>query len=332
MAGLGVGDLAQHMALRRQNMQLKAEFNRISAENASGKVADLSQAVTGDHRAAAAMTRSLTTLAAVKTATAEATLIADAAQTTLSSLQSILSGRFATVHAAGVSGDPAMLATTATEARSAFSNAVSALNIQVSGRPVFSGTSDQSPLPSADDLFAEITAAVGGVSTATGVKAAIDDWFANGGFDTVYRGATTPFAPFELGEGRTTGMTVTARDPAIKDTLRSLALAAFAGESGLSAQPQQAAALMTSAGELMSDATDRVTRLAAGVGVVQARIGEAETRNSAETSTLKIALARLTEVDPYESATALEAVEGQQNLLYAVTARLSALSLLDFLR
>ena len=72
--------------------------------------------------------------------------------------------------------------------------------------------------------------------------------------------------------------------------------------------------------------------MAARVGILQGRIETAATRNSAETSALTITLSKFTEVDSYDSATMLTAVEGQQKTLYAVTARLSALSLLDYLR
>lgn len=331
MAELGMGDLAQNLTLRRQNAQLKNELARLSSENATGKVADLTRAVGGDHRASSALNRSLAGLAATKTTATEAGLLADTAQAAISTIQAGLTSRYAATTSAGLSGNPVIIATTATEARNAFSAAVAALNVQVAGRPVLSGTGVEAPLPAAEDLLTAITAAAAGATTAAGVEAAVTVWFA-GGYDTAYQGATVPLAPFQLGGGETATLAVTARDPAIRESLRGLALAALAGEGAVSGNIEEAGRLMRKAGEVMADAVDRMTTLGAGIGVVQERIETAVTRNAAETATLTIALSRLTEVDGYDTATFLTAVEGQQEKLYAVTARLSALSLLDFLR
>lgn len=331
MAGLGMGDLAQNLTLRRQNAQLKNELARLSTEQATGKVADLTRAVGGDHRASAALNRNLAGLAATKTATTEASLLTDTAQTAISTIQAGLTSRYAATISAGTSGNPVTIATTATEARNAFSAAVASLNVQVAGRPVLSGTGIAAPLPAAEDLLAAITTAAAGATTAAGVEAAVNAWFAIS-YDAAYQGATETLAPFQLGEGETATLAATAQDPAIRESLRGLALAALAGDSAISGNVEESGSLMRKAGEVMADAADRMTTLGAGIGVVQARIETAATRNAAETATLTIALSRLTEVDGYDTATFLTAVEGQQETLYAVTARLSALSLLDFLR
>lgn len=332
MAGLGVGDLAQSLGLRRQNAQLKAELNRLSLENASGKAADLTRAVAGDHRASAALNRSLTGLAAYKTVTAEAGLLTDAAQTSASAIQSLLTERYPAAISAGGAGSAAALSATAAEARTAFASAVSALNAQAGGRPVFSGTGTATPLPPAEDLLSQIAAATATATTAAGLEAAVTAWFDDpvGGYRAAYAGAADPLAPFAIGEDATAAMTVTALDPAVKASLRGLAMAALATGGNLGTQ--ETADLMTRAGEVMANAADDMTALSVRIGLTQARIEDAATGNSAQASTLKIALAKLTEVDAYDSATLLTATEGQQQMLYTVTSRLSALSLLDYLR
>jgi flagellar hook-associated protein 3 FlgL len=47
---------------------------------------------------------------------------------------------------------------------------------------------------------------------------------------------------------------------------------------------------------------------------------------------LEIARADLVAIDPFEAATRMEAAQTQLETLYSVTARLSRLSLVDFLR
>ena len=55
-------------------------------------------------------------------------------------------------------------------------------------------------------------------------------------------------------------------------------------------------------------------------------------RNGAETTSLQIARNGITAVDPYETASRLEATRQQLETLYTLTARISRLSLVDFLR
>ena len=99
----------------------------------------------------------------------------------------------------------------------------------------------------------------------------------------------------------------------IPNTETAIGLAQIAGTSLLQAQ------------------SDR-TVLAGRLGVVQAVIDQAQTRNSAEESALKLARSDLLSVDSYEATTRMEAAQNQLETLYAVTARLSRLSLVDFLR
>lgn len=334
MTGMGLGDLAQHLALRRQNAQLKAELARVSNESATGKAADLTKAVSGDHRATAALNRSLTQLGTYKSVTTEAGLVADSVQTGLTLIQGALTERHAAALSAGSTGNAVQIATTAREARTAFASAVAALNVQVAGRPVFSGTGTASPLPDAEAMLSQLAAATAGADSADEVVAAVTAWFETdpAGYDGVYRGSATALAPVRIGEaGQTVQMDVTALDPAIRDALRGLALAALA-DGGPLLDPDKNAQLMTAAGEAMANSATNIAALSARVGILQGRIETAATRNSAETSALTITLSKFTEVDSYDSATMLTAVEGQQKTLYAVTARLSALSLLDYLR
>lgn len=333
MAGLGVGDLAQSLSMRRRNAQLKAQLNQLGAENASGKAADLSRAVGGDHRATAALNRSLTQLAAYKTATTQAGLLADAAQTSVSTVQSLLESRYAATLSVASSTTTVTVTTAAQEARTAFAGAVAALNAQVGGRAVFSGTCTGTPLPSAEDLLAGITAAASGAATAADAIAAVADWFdaATGGYADSYQGAADPLAPMTIGAGEAVRLEVTALDPALKTTLQGFALASLAGVEPFASDLAMAGALLTGAGETMARAGVAMTALSARIGIVQARVETVATANAAETSSLKIALSGLTEVDPYDSATLLTSVESQQKVLYAVTTRLSALSLLDYL-
>jgi len=74
-----------------------------------------------------------------------------------------------------------------------------------------------------------------------------------------------------------------------------------------------------------------LTALQARLGVAQERISSAEIRNAAESSALQIARSDLLAIDPYDTATALQATQTQLETLYSITARLTRLNLTDYL-
>ncbi|OZA12697.1 MAG: flagellar biosynthesis protein FlgL, partial [Rhodobacterales bacterium 17-64-5] len=83
--------------------------------------------------------------------------------------------------------------------------------------------------------------------------------------------------------------------------------------------------------ELLTSEDSRIA-LAARIGTAEAKVEAARTRNAAEETALGILRSDLGSVDPYEAATRLEAARNQLESLYLVTARVSRLSLTEFLR
>ncbi len=69
----------------------------------------------------------------------------------------------------------------------------------------------------------------------------------------------------------------------------------------------------------------------AHVGSVEAHVEQASARNAAETSALEIARSDMISADPYDTASALEAVTTQMETLYTLTARLSRLNFADYM-
>ena len=70
----------------------------------------------------------------------------------------------------------------------------------------------------------------------------------------------------------------------------------------------------------------------AEIGSAQAHIENASARNAAEKTALEISRNELVAVDPYETATRLEAVRNQLDTLYALTVRMSRLSLAEYMK
>ena len=75
-----------------------------------------------------------------------------------------------------------------------------------------------------------------------------------------------------------------------------------------------------------------MTNLAARLGISEGRIEAAQSRNAADLLAHEMAQADLIRSDPERLAMELEAVQTNLETVFAITARLSRLSLTDFLR
>lgn len=335
---VSIGDMAQSFQLRSHNTQLQRTLQTLSAEMTSGTKADLAAAVSGDFRALAGIDRSLGTLDAFRTATAEAALLTATVQSVLDTTVTSLSDIAPGLISAGVNASTTMVDTTALDARQKFDAIVAALNTRIADRYLLSGAAtDKKPVAGSQEILAALAPAIAGQVTAQGVADAVTAFFdapAGGGgyLDTVYGGSAAGLADFRIGPQDQVGFDLTAADPAIRNTLSALALGALVADGALPGDSSGRALLLRRSGEGLIAAGGGLTALQARVGVTEARIEAAATRNAAEGSALGIARNGIVAADPFETATALEAVQSQIETLYTLTARLSRLSLADFLR
>ena len=145
----------------------------------------------------------------------------------------------------------------------------------------------------------------------------------------VYSGGRNGAPPVELSAGSELDYSVQGDDPALRSLAMNLAIAA------VSADEADAAVMMTNlevAATGVIGATDQVTQLRTRLGQDEARIENAEARAQAERSSFVLARNALVGRDPYDAATRITELETQLQSVYAMTARLSNLSLLNFLR
>ncbi len=332
MIGVSVGDMAQTSMLSRHQYNLKMELQRASTEAVTGKAADPGIALRGDFRALSGIDSALGRLHGYRSANTEAAMRATAMQTvigTISEYAERLSKTLLTVSSAGATGE---IDTAARQAQSDLRSVIGALNTRFADRSLFSGVATQtSPLPDADTWLSSLQSSLGPVATAEDVVTAIDAWFASpAGFDATYQGGGAT-QPVDVAPGEEADLDVRATDPAIRATLRGLAMAALLNTGVLAGSPEGRIALARQSGEaLLTSANDR-TYLAARIGLAEERIGAATTRNANEQTALGLARNALLEVDPYEAATRLEAAENQLKSIYSITARLSRLSLVDYI-
>lgn len=329
------GDLAQAFQSQRQNTSLQSTAARLSKELTTGRIADPGKRLLGDFGQLAEISRTLTTLGTYKITNAEAARFTGTMQSALDQLRSLGGDTAQTLIQAGSSGTSAFVDLGGTAARDALDAALSALNIRDAGRSVFAGVATSTPaVASAGTILAALMPVVAVETTAQGVTQAVDNFFTApiGGFgDLGYLGAAQPLDPLRVAPDAAVSVDITANSPAIRDMLKGLVTGALLAEGVLSGNPAGQAALAQSAGEQVLSADGGIATLQGRIGIAEARIDAAGTRNAAERAGLEIRRAEIVGADPYETATALQQTQSQLEVLFTVTARLSTLKLSDFL-
>lgn len=335
MPMIGFGDMAQTQMMRRHTAQAKADLSRLSQEMVTGKSADTPRHLSGDMSPILAIDSSLARLEGYGAVTRELGLFAEAMQTALSTLSSMAMETATSLISASASSTMTHVNAAVAAAHSTLRSTISTLNTRFGDRSLFAGQDTRGQtMADADSIMlaieTEITAA--GATDVASIEATIDAWLAApGGYSgTAYLGAAA-LGSVPIAEGESTGLEVTADDPALRATIKGLAMATLLDRGNFSGQPDLQRALAQRAGEvLLSAETDRAY-LAAGLGGVQAQVERAQIRNDAEATALGIARSGLLAIDPYEAATRLQDTETQLQLIYTITARVSRLSLAEYL-
>lgn len=335
MSMIGFGDLAQSHVMRHHMTQAKADLTRLSQELTTGRAADTPRHLSGDLGPLLAIDGTLARLDGYGAVTRELALFSEALQIGLATISDMaIESANSLISASGTAAAAHLNAATAS-AHSALRSTLSTLNTRFGDRTLFAGVETNGQAMTTPDTFmtalegAIITAGASDVAT---VEVAVDAWFAApGGFlGSAYLGGN-PLGPVPIAAGESVALDVTANDTAFRTTLKGLSMAALIGRGIFPGQPALQKGLAQRAGEvLLAGETDRA-HLASRLGGLQAQIERAQTRNETEATALGIARTGMVEIDPYETATRLQDAETQLELIYTLTARISRLSLADYL-
>jgi flagellar hook-associated protein 3 FlgL len=332
----GIGDASQFFRLRRDGSSLQADMERLTMELSTGKRADLGVANGGSFTALADISRSLTLNRSFAEAISTANLDATGRQATLDLLANEISGfapQLLSFSAGGSLGD-LMLANA--DAGDRFAHAATALNTRLGGRSLFAGDApDRAAIISGDAMLDALRPIAAGAGTVEDLVRDVEAWFVDpgGGFETLaWQGGNGAPAPVILSEGTQENAAITALDPAIREALAGLALAALADEGVGPSGEANTRALISAAALRMQSGESAVIALRAQLGATQARIEDARVQTETTRAVLEMERNRLMEADPYRTATDLEAVQTRLESLYILTSRLSRLSLSEYLR
>ena len=330
-----LGDLAQTFKMRQQNAQLKQQMARLTEELTSGQAADVTRQLSGNFGHLSDIEHDLKALESYRASAIEVGVVATAMQDALEYVQTLAGDLGANAVISGTTSGGLPLSAVSEQGRGALDSIISAMNTEVSGRYLFSGTDIEArPLESADTLLTEIRTAIAGAATAADVVTALDTFFdtPGGSFETlIYQGGTTFLSPYKLGEGESVRLDIRADNTAIRNVLKNTAMAALADDPLITLSNAERVELAQQSGERLVTSQETVIGIRSNLGFAQSRVEQSATRISAETSSLEFARNELLSVDKFRTATELENVQVQLETLYTLTARASRFSLVNFL-
>ena len=221
------------------------------------------------------------------------------------------------------------------QAREELGSIVSALNVQFAGRPLFSGDDgngsaivDESSIFSLAVPFLEA-----GASASAGYADLLSEFTSAGGtFDTtIYQGGAGDAPPAIVAPGESVDYGVKADAAALRSVLANVAAlgAAFDTSNAISDPQRRQLAELASAG-LRTDVS-QIIGTEGRLGAAENRIATIKARNTASEASLTIAFNNLAGADQLNAAIELTELERQLETAFATTARMSNLSLVNFL-
>jgi len=242
------------------------------------------------------------------------------------------------------------------EASAALESLIATLNISYSGDYLFSGIdSDRQPLTRWTEVNeetgtspAQVLADIVGsgptsVDEVEAMLAKIDAVFSSSNADeaenfegTFFSG--TPAASSgsgsrvtaRIGEGQALEYGVQANDAGIVNVIKGLAMLAAVDVSAIEDDATYSA-WMEGATAALSTGVEGMLEISAGIGFHQQVVENAQTRLEDLSLVQKTQISDYESVDPYEASTKVENLQYQLEASYAVSARLSQLTLLDYL-
>ncbi|MDQ6433717.1 flagellar hook-associated family protein [Mesorhizobium sp. LHD-90] len=226
----------------------------------------------------------------------------------------------------------------------------SVLNTSFNGEHIFAGTNTDvtpiddfsapgSPAKAAFDAafqahfgFAKTDAAAASITAAqmdAFLTAAVEPQFLGVGWIANWSSATDQRIVSRVTLTDTTETSVSANDPGLRKLAMAAATISDLFDSEIGAGARQA--LLEKAVSLVGEAVGNIADLQATTGILQKRVSDASDRLEVQIDLFERQIGDMTGVDPYEAKTRVDALLGQIEASYALTARLQQLSILRFI-
>lgn len=335
MNTLGSGDMAQTLMLRRIGGGLRQTVARVTGEIASGQHADTARALGGNLMQLASVEHGLAQAAQHSSSAKFGATLLSAQQNAIDQIGQITNRLAPDLRMTMQATNPDAISAAGERAKAGFEDAIGLLNMKVAGRHIFAGIAgDQRPFAEPQAILDALASGLPPAPSPSDITSHVSAWFADGGpFDSLaYLGDTAPNSAIELGYGNSIRLDVTGADQGLRESLAALALGALVAPLTTQMQPSDKRALLAFGSDAMVASTDSRIATQTRIGTQEARAANALAQAENKAAAFQIIRTELREADPYESATALEAATQKLDALYLVTARLSRLSLTEYMR
>jgi len=327
--------MSQHFLSLRNSGVIKTDLARLGQELATGKVTDIAAHLGGDTRQVSGIDHSLSVLSAFQTTANETGLLLENMQFALDNVSTQSSSTAEVLLKVSPQSSEHQISQAGTVARQAFTDIVQSFNGRFGGKSMFAGTAVHTkPLASAEEMLTNIRAELVGAATAQDVSSAVQQWFNDpaGGFATMgYQGGTGSGRVKQVGPNQNITISTRADDQLVKDLLASTAIAALAAEMGGNLTTSDQGDLQRASGAELLSGSAGLAEIMGVIGIQQGFLATQKAQFSAEQVSLEMAYNDLTLADPFETATRLQAVQAQLETHFAITARLSNLSLAEYI-
>ena len=333
-----IGDQARAFAMHASSTRIKTTLSILTGELASGEVADLGARLNGNTQGIVDIEAKLTRLNQLKTSATELATHTAGMNTALDSIREFSSSLVLNLVVEPLGESDSIVKARVAEVSGAFDTAVARLNTSIGQRHLFSGiNSDQPPLIPAKQILDELQALTAGMTTAADITASVSAWFdaapgAGGFLDVAYQGSLHATPTVQVGDASKITLDITAGSEVIREQLKGLAMGALLARGVLDSDYREKRAVLKAAGTVLMNNTSAFADEIGGIGYIQQTIERAQTEGGASIAVYETMRNELRLADPYQTAAAITEAETQLDTLYAVTARLSKLKLVDYLR
>jgi flagellar hook-associated protein 3 FlgL len=212
------------------------------------------------------------------------------------------------------------------DAQAALASTFSTLNTRHGERYLFSGdATNTKPFADVDSFLDDVRSMAASATNATDFATQMDAYFNTSGSGwqaNIYSGTSDTSDP----------ASVTGTDPAITKTVWGLAVLALAGSDETLALLNGNSDALIQAADTLAEGQAALTNVRAERGIIQAQIESSKDALDLEETVLTQSFNQMTTRDQYEAASELKQLETGLEAAYTLTARLSNLSLLNYMR
>ncbi len=331
-----VPDLLSFTRLNRRTAALKERLEITSTEVVTGRFEDLTKATGGQLGSAHLLNKAIQDIdnraELFKVTQTRMTLMGETLEGTRKTLDNMGTRAITVLTSNSNTG----VSTLIEEAEASLRTVFTALQLNYGTRNLFSGdaTSTQ-PLGDVNQLLIDVRAIVSAGPDVSTIEAALDTYFEDptGTFQTtIYQGGQGNSTSVLLANDTRVDFTIRADDPSLKRVMRGLATIAAADLLPFDRFSEEFGELFAAASFQLNNGEAGVVELESKLGIGLQLISNSEDIQAAEKLTLTAAYSEITGRDQFEASTDLKQLETQLETSYLLTARLSQLTLTNFIR